>query len=131
MEMKVKDRSWVKNAVIVFLVILLILTFFSNTIMNRSLAEVATQSVSSGSITARVRGSGTVAAAGAYEVKAEQTRQIRAVRIKAGQEVSEGDVLFILGEGSSEELEQAEEALRQLQLSRQRTASNLCAERPT
>ncbi len=124
MEMKVKDRSWVKNAVIVFLVILLILTFFSNTIMNRSLAEVATQSVSSGSITARVRGSGTVAAAGAYEVKAEQTRQIRAVRIKAGQEVSEGDVLFIFGEGSSEELEQAEEALRQLQLSRQRTASS-------
>ena len=124
MEMKVKDRSWVKNAVIVFLVILLILTFFSNTIMNRSLAEVATQSVSSGSITARVRGSGTVTAAGAYEVKAEQTRQIRAVRIKAGQEVSEGDVLFIFGEGSSEELEQAEEALRQLQLSRQRTASS-------
>ena len=84
MEMKVKDRSWVKNAVIVFLVILLILTFFSNTIMNRSLAEVATQSVSSGSITARVRGSGTVTAAGAYEVKAEQTREIRAVMIKAG-----------------------------------------------
>ncbi len=124
MEMKVKDRSWVKNAVIVFLVILLILTFFSNTIMNRSLAEVATQSVSGGSITARVRGSGTVTAAGAFEVKAEQTRQIRAVRIKAGQEVNEGDVLFILGEGSSEELEQAEETLRQLQLSRQRTASS-------
>lgn len=124
MEMKVKDRSWVKNAVIVFLVILLILTFFSNTIMNRSLAEVATQSVSGGSITARVRGSGTVTAAGAFEVKAEQTRQIRAVRIKAGQEVNEGDVLFILGEGSSEELEQAEESLRQLQLSRQRTASS-------
>ena len=124
MEMKVKDRSWVKNAVIVFLAILLILTFFSNTIMNRSLAEVATQSVSGGSITARVRGSGTVTAAGAFEVKAEQTRQIRAVRIKAGQEVNEGDVLFILGEGSSEELEQAEETLRQLQLSRQRTASS-------
>ncbi len=124
MEMKVKDRAWVKNAVIVFLVILLILTFFSNTIMNRSLAEVATQSVTSGSITARVRGSGTVSAAGAYEVKAEQTREIRAVRVKAGQEVSEGDVLFIFGEGSSEELEQAQEALRQLQLSRQRTAAS-------
>lgn len=123
MEMKVKDRSWVKNAVIVFLVILLILTFFSNTIMNRSLAEVATQSVMSGSITARVRGSGTVTAAGAYEVKADQTREIRAVKVKAGQEVSEGDVLFIFGEGSSEELEQARESLRQLELSRQRTAA--------
>ena len=65
MEMKVKNRAWVKNAVIVFLVILLILTFFSNTIMNRSLPEVATQYVSGGSITARVRGTGTVTADGA------------------------------------------------------------------
>ena len=38
------------------LAVLLVLTFFSNTIMNRTLPEVATQSVTSGSITARVRG---------------------------------------------------------------------------
>ena len=75
METKVKNRAWVKNAVIVFLVILLILTFFSNTIMNSSLAEVSTQNVTSGSITARVRGSGTVSATGSYEVKAAQTFQ--------------------------------------------------------
>ena len=123
MEMQVKNRAWVKNAVIVFLVILLILTFFSNTIMNRSLAEVATQNVTSGSITARVRGSGTVTATGGYEVKAEQTREIRSVLVKAGQEVSEGDVLFVYGEGSSDELEQAQEALRQLELSRQRAGA--------
>ena len=81
MEMQVKNRAWVKNALIVFLVILLILTFFSNTIMNRSLAEVATQGVMSGSITARVRGTGTVTASGSYEVKATQTREIRSVMI--------------------------------------------------
>ena len=125
MEMQVKNRAWVKNAVIVFLIVLLILTFFSNTIMNRSLAEVATQSVMSGSITARVRGSGTVTATGGYEVKAEQTREIRSVLIKAGQEVNEGDVLFVFGEGSSEELEQAQEALRQLELSRQRASASV------
>ena len=119
MEMQVKNRAWVKNAVIVFLIVLLILTFFSNTIMNRSLAEVATQNVTSGSITARVRGSGTVTATGGYEVKAEQTRTIRSVLVKAGQEVNEGDVLFVYGEGSSDELEQAQESLRQLELSRQ------------
>ena len=38
-----KNREWVKNAAIVFLAVLLVLTFFSNTIMNRSLPEVATQ----------------------------------------------------------------------------------------
>ena len=39
MESKPKNREWVKNAAIVFLVILLILTFFSNTIMNIALEE--------------------------------------------------------------------------------------------
>ena len=56
---KVKNRDWVKNAALVFLSVLLVLTFFSNTIMNRSLPEVATQNVTSGSIVARVRGTGT------------------------------------------------------------------------
>ena len=51
-----------KNAAIVFLTIMLILTFFSNTIMNYSLPEVATQYVQSGSITAKVRGTGNVEA---------------------------------------------------------------------
>ena len=125
MEMKVKNRAWVKNAVIVFLIILLLLTFFSNTIMNRSLAEVATQYVGSGSITARVRGSGVVTATGSYEVKAPQTREIRSVMVKVGQEVEQGDVLFVLGEGDSEELERARENLRQLELSRKRTAASM------
>ena len=52
MEVKVKNRGWVKNAAIIFLAVMLVLTFFSNTFMNHSLAEVATQSVTSGSITA-------------------------------------------------------------------------------
>ena len=64
METQVKNRAWVKNAAIIFLAVLLVLTFFSNTIMNRSLTEVATQSVESGAITARVRGTGVVEAAG-------------------------------------------------------------------
>ena len=43
-----KRRDWVKNAAIVFLTIMLILTFFSNTIMNYSLPEVAIQYIQSG-----------------------------------------------------------------------------------
>ena len=53
MEHKEINRGWVKNAAIIFLAVLLVLTFFSNTIMNRTLPEVATQSVTSGSITKR------------------------------------------------------------------------------
>ena len=122
MEFKPKNREWVKNVAIIFLAVLLVLTFFSNTIMNRSLPEVATQNVSSGSITARVRGTGTVTASGVNQVKAEDTREIRAVMVRVGQEVQAGDVLFVLGQGEASELEQAQENLRQLELSYQRSA---------
>ncbi len=121
-QMKVKNREWVKNAAIVLLAALLVLTFFSNTIMNRNLPEVATQSVSDGTINAKVRGTGTVTANGSNVVKAAETREIRAVMVKAGQSVEVGDVLFVLGSGEKSELEQAQEQLNQLQLSYQRTA---------
>ena len=122
METKVKNREWVKNAAIVLLAALLVLTFFSNTIMNRNLPEVATQPVSDGTINAKVRGTGTVTANGNHVVKAAETREIRAVMVKAGQTVETGDVLFVLGSGEKSELEQAQEQLNQLQLSYQRTA---------
>ncbi len=122
METKVKNREWVKDAAIIFLVVLLILTFFSNTIMNRTLPEVATAEVTNGAIVAKVRGSGTVTANGKHQVKAKEIRTIRSVMIKAGQEVNAGDVLFVLGEGDATALEQAKETLRNLQTNYQRTA---------
>ncbi len=124
METKPKNREWVKNAAIIFLAVLLVLTFFSNTIMNRSLPEAATEYVQSGTITAKVRGTGTVESQGVYEVKAAETREIRAVMIKTGQQVEAGDVLFVLGEGDSAEIEAAQEQLRQLKLSYQQSVLN-------
>ena len=81
MQEKTKNRDWVKNAAIIFLAVLLVLTFFSNTIMNRSLPEVATQDVTSGSIVARVRGTGKVTANTNAQVKMEKTRVIRSVLV--------------------------------------------------
>ena len=123
METKVKNREWVKNAAIIFLAVLLVLTFFSNTIMNRSLPEVATAYVGSGAITAKVRGTGTVESLGSYEVKASETREIRAVMVKSGQNVEAGDVLFVLGDGDSAEIEAAQDHLRQLKLNYSQTAA--------
>ena len=122
MESKKLNREWVKNAAIIFLAVLLVLTFFSNTILNRSLPEAASKQVISGPIVAKVRGSGTVEANGAHEVKMAQTKEIRSVMVKVGDEVKAGDVLFVLGAGDSEELEAAKEALRDLQYSYQRAA---------
>ena len=125
MEFKPKNREWVKNAAIVFLAVLLVLTFFSNTIMNRSLPEVATAAVTDGSIVAKVRGSGTVKANGNHDVKATQTREIRSVMVKVGQEVKTGDPLFVLGAGDSAELEAAKDTLRDLQYAYQKAAVNM------
>ena len=122
MEMKPKNREWVKNAAIILLAGLLVLTFFSNTIMNRNLPEVSTQYVTDGSINVKVRCSGVVAANGNHQVKAGETREIRAVMVKTGQKVEPGDVLFVLGSGDKTELEQAQEQLQQLQNSYSRTA---------
>lgn len=115
METKPKNRAWVKDAAIVFLVVLLILTFFSNTIMNHSLPEVATQMVTDGTITAKVRGTGTVEALGDHKVKAKSNLNIAKVMVKAGQEVNAGDVLFILGAADDDELDAAIQELENLQ----------------
>ena len=125
METTVKKREWVKDAAIIFLAVLLVLTFFSNTIMNRSLPEVATAAVTSGSIVAKVRGTGTVVATGKQQVKAKDTRTIRSVMVKVGQQVNTGDVLFVLGEGDETALEQAKNNLRSMQYDYQRTALNV------
>ncbi len=121
MEQNVKKRDWVKNAAIIFLAVLLVLTFFSNTILNRTLPEVVTRYVEPGSIDAKVRVSGTVSARENYDVMIDQTRKVAAVNVRVGQEVSTGDVLFTLESGESEELEEAKKELERLQMSYQRS----------
>ncbi len=118
-EEKIKNRGWVKNAAIVFLSVMLVLTFFSNTIMNRSLPEVSAQYAQSGAITTRIRGTGTIEATETYEVKSEDSRKVKSVAVKVGQQVAAGDLLFVLADGDSDELEAAKSALEELQYSYQ------------
>lgn len=119
-EMKIKKRGWIKNAVIVFLSIMLVLTFFSNTFMNASLAEVSTKYVTSGEITAQVRGGGTVTANENYNVTIPQTRTVESVKVKTGDEVREGDILFTLSGNVSDELQAAEDKVYELNLAYQK-----------
>ncbi len=124
-EQVVKKRAWVKNAVIVFLSAMLVLTFFSNTIMNRSLPEVATAYVESGTINAKIRGSGTVTAGESYEVVLDQTRKIASVLVQTGDQVQAGDVLFTLDEAESKELKDAQDTLDSLRVEYQRMLLNM------
>lgn len=118
---RTKRREWVKTFAIIFLAILLVLTFFSNTIMNRSLPEVAAQYVESGTINAKIRGTATVAADETYDVTINQTRKIRSVMVKVGDNVSAGDVLFVLEPADSEELKTAQKTLSDMELAYQKS----------
>lgn len=97
-------RNLIKNIFIIFLVVLLFLTLFSNTIMNFSLPEVSAQYPSSGTITSRIRKSGNVMATEDYEVIIDETRNLLSVEVKKGDTVAIGDLLFTLEEGDSNEL---------------------------
>lgn len=111
-----KRREWVKNAAIVFLTVMLLLTFFSNTIMNYSLPEVATQYVQRGTITAKVRGTGNVEANDPYNVIVKESRVIASVAVKQGDTVEKDQVIYYLEDSESTELKKAEDELEELEL---------------
>ena len=108
-----KDR--IKTAIIIFLVIMLVLTFFSNTIMNHSLSQVSVQYVTSGEITPKVRGTGQAEITNPYKVTISGTRTVRSVAVKVGDTVQKGDMIYRLRKTSSTELEEAKKNLTTLE----------------
>lgn len=103
-----KRRELIKTLIIIFLALMLVLTFFSNTIMNKSLPEITTEAVASGKLSERIRDTGPVESNQSYEVKTDANRVIEKVHIKSGQEVHKDDVLFTVNAVGSEALELAE-----------------------
>ena len=118
-------REWVKTAVIIFLAVLLVLTFFSNTIMNANLPEVAVQYVTSGTISAQIRGQATVTASASFDVIMPSSRRVKTVYAKVGRTVEAGDVLFVLAAGDSEEIEVARQELESAEATLQTLQNSL------
>ena len=110
-------KDMVKNIAIAFLSIMLILTFFSNTIMNYSLPQVATQQITGGTISPQIRGTGTVSAEDPYNITVKETRKISGVAVKEGDHVEIGDVIYYLEDKESKELLDAKDRLDDLELS--------------
>ena len=116
----IRKREIIKTLIIIFLAAMLVLTFFSNTIMNRSLSEITTETATSGKLTERVRGSGMVESNQSYEVTVDGNKIIDTINIKSGQEVKKDDVLFTVKSEESEELTAAETELAALELDYQK-----------
>ena len=102
---KRKDR--IKNFAIAFLAIMLLLTFFSNTIMNVTLPEVATAYVKSDDISPQIRGTGTATSGQPYNVVINQARTIKSVNVQVGAEVKKGDTIYTLEDTESTDLDSA------------------------
>ena len=116
-EIKKPGRGWVKNAIIIFLLIMLVLTFFSNTLMNYSLPQVAVQYPSSGQISSQIRATGSVKANEDYSVSIEEARTIEKVEVKRGDKVEKGQTLFTLVAVENDDvMKEAEDKLNELQL---------------
>lgn len=109
-------KEWIKNIAIIFLAIMLLLTLFSNTIMNYSLPKVSTTYVGKGSITEQVRGTSNIETGDPFVMKAEETRKIDAVHVSKGDHVEVGDPIYDLSDVESEELSKAESDLATAEL---------------
>lgn len=113
-------RAWIKNVAIIFLVVLLLLTFFSNTILNYTLPEVSAQYAKYGSITSSVKVDGTVKANESYNVIYEadqaeaengtvQSRKVVSVYVKEGDTVTMDSPILSLQGGASDQLKTVQE----------------------
>lgn len=117
------NRKWVIKAGIAFLVVMGILTFFSNTIMNYSLPKVTVVYSSGGSMTTAIKGTGTIEAITQAKVIAQGARKVDFVNFGVYEDVMEGDIIATYAPATDtekEELKAAQDALDAL-LKQQKT----------
>lgn len=114
--MKTRTRKDViKNIAIVFLAIMLVLTFFSNTILNWSLPQVNGKYTEYGEIKTGVRGSGTVVSNMTYTESIKGNRTVEMVYVNRGSQVEAGQVLMSLSVSDSDSIEALKAEIATLQ----------------
>ena len=109
-----RRKRTLRNFAVIFFVILIILTFFSNTIMNYSLPEVTTTTVFSGNVSQKIRCQGSVEISSDMEVTVSGKRTVKEVLVEDGDQVKEGDVIMTFEETENEDLKEAEKTLEDL-----------------
>lgn len=110
-----KRKDLIKNVAIIFLIIMLLLTLFSNTFRNYSLPEVTMTNPTSGQIKEQARGNGSVTAGDKYNVIVNEARTIARVAVAKGDHVEAGDTIYVLEDKKSDELTTAQNELDKLE----------------
>ncbi|MBR5868569.1 MAG: hypothetical protein IKZ21_03925, partial [Clostridia bacterium] len=88
--MKFKNRKWVKWVAAAFVAVMLVLTFFSNTILNATLPEVSAKRVVMGTVSPQITGDGITEVAGLTNILADGMGEVTAVHVTTGQTVWAG-----------------------------------------
>ena len=91
-----KDRKWVTKAIIVFIAVLLVLTFFSNTIMNLFIPKVVGKKTYRGNLSYTNNSTAVVEPVNRYKVEAIAGRKVDRVLVTDYDEVKKDDVLLTL-----------------------------------
>ena len=115
-EGKSAKKNVIKIVAIVFVVVLLLLTFFSNTIMNYSLPEVSTVYVEGGSVSNKVRCQGSTELGDSVDINVSGERVIKKILVKSGDVVEKDQVLVEFDEEDNKELREARKNLASLRL---------------
>ena len=110
------SRRWVVRAMVTFLVVLALLTFFSNTIMNATIPLVVTANAMRGNLSYTNTATGILESDNQVEVKALDGRTVSEVHFTNYDTVEEGDVIITLvAVEDMSELTDLENQLLQLQ----------------
>lgn len=88
-----KKRTWVTKVIIAFVAVLLLLTFFSNTIMNLFIPKVAGKRVTGGSLSYTNSATAQVEPVTSYKIKGPEGRTVEEVLVSEYDEVKKDDVL--------------------------------------
>ena len=88
-----KKKKLVRNAAIIFITIVVLLTFFSKTINNFLLPEIESTSQRSGTLTKEITAQGEVVPLNTESINAYGSWKITDVKVKEGSEVKKGDIL--------------------------------------
>lgn len=109
-----KRKKIIKRAAAVFIAVLLLLTFFSNTIMNYALPEVSTVSVTEGSVSRNLRCQGEAETAKSADLTVSGPRVVKEVCVRNGDSVKKGQVILKYDPAENTELQEAEDQLESL-----------------
>ncbi len=109
-------RKWVISGMCIFLVLLALLTFFSNTIMNATIPKVMGVYANRGNLSYTNNATGVITADSKVEVKGIEGRTVDQVLVENYESVYEGEVLFTLVQSEDDEtLQQLQKELRDLE----------------